>query len=242
MLLLAFTLMPQAQAATKTITLSNQGESPASVSISVGDTVTFVNSGNSTHQVDSGAGWTFHKAIAPGASATTPAFTRAGSFSYTDKYALLALPQSGGGTITVTAVKPSPTPTPTPAPTTSPTPKPSASPKPSPSATTSASAAPTVTAAPAATGGTGVAPGLIIGGTVPTLSPSATGVPGPDIAGPLASDTGAPVADIAYGGKNGIVQGSPHRYGLPALLAVVGIVGVLSLLVRFLLSQPEARS
>ena len=50
------------------------------------------------------------------------------------------------------------------------------------------------------------------------------------------------VTDIAYGGKSGIVQGSPHRYGLPAALAVVGIVGVLSLLVRFLLAQPEARA
>jgi hypothetical protein len=37
------------------------------------------------------------------------------------------------------------------------------------------------------------------------------------------------------------VQHSAHRYGLPALLSLVGIVGVLSLLVRFLLAQPVAR-
>jgi hypothetical protein len=37
------------------------------------------------------------------------------------------------------------------------------------------------------------------------------------------------------------VQPSPHRYGLPALLATVAAGGVLSLLVRYLLALPEAR-
>ena len=39
----------------------------------------------------------------------------------------------------------------------------------------------------------------------------------------------------------GLVQGSRHRYGLPAALAVVALAGVASLLGRLLLAQQVAR-
>lgn len=38
-----------------------------------------------------------------------------------------------------------------------------------------------------------------------------------------------------------LVQGSPHRFGLPAAVAVVAIAGVVSLLVRVLAADPELR-
>jgi hypothetical protein len=50
-----------------------------------------------------------------------------------------------------------------------------------------------------------------------------------------------PAPDLRYGDPRALVQSSPHRYGLPALLAGVGIGGVLSLLVRVLLALPEGR-
>jgi len=37
------------------------------------------------------------------------------------------------------------------------------------------------------------------------------------------------------------VQSSPHRFGLPAALAVVAIAGVVSLLVRVLAADPALR-
>jgi hypothetical protein len=74
-------------------------------------------------------------------------------------------------------------------------------------------------------------------GRFPTPTP-APGVPRPDIAGPGA--TAAPAADVTYADRS-LVQSSPHRYGLPAALAVVAITGVVSLLVRLLLAEPAAR-
>lgn len=40
----------------------------------------------------------------------------------------------------------------------------------------------------------------------------------------------------------GLTQGSTHRYGLPVLLAVVAMVGVVTVLGRYLLAQPAAGS
>lgn len=230
-LLTGLVLVPQAQAATKTVSLTNQGPSPTSLTIAAGDAVTFVNNDTVSHTVARTSGaWTFNKTIAAGAAATTAAFPKAGTYAYSDSFMLVAVPRTLAGSIVV-PVPPSPSPTPKP----SSTPKPSATPSPTPGAT--ASSSPT----PASTSSATAAPPLIIGGSPPpTASPRASAVPGPDIASPQASATAA-VTDIAYGAKTGLIQGSPHRYGLPAALAVVGIVGVLSLLVRFLLALPEAR-
>jgi len=38
-----------------------------------------------------------------------------------------------------------------------------------------------------------------------------------------------------------LVQGSPHRFGLPAAVAAVAIAGVVSLLVRVLAADPALR-
>jgi hypothetical protein len=42
---------------------------------------------------------------------------------------------------------------------------------------------------------------------------------------------------VRYGDQRALVQGSPHRYGLPVLLGLVGIGGVGSLLLRLLLAM-----
>ncbi len=62
--------------------------------------------------------------------------------------------------------------------------------------------------------------------------------------------TAAPAADPGPSGPGAVqayaqgrlTQDSTHRYGLPVLLAVVAIVGVVSVLGRYLLAQPAARS
>lgn len=220
-----------AQAETKVVTLGQQGPAPQIVDIKVGDAVRFTNSDDVAHTVaSSGGGWSFSRTIAAGASATTPVFTRACVCTYTDDHTVVVVPQQDTGTVRVAASTPSPSPTrPTPRPTTSP------APRPSPSSSTAPSASPT----PAPTqSGVALGPGLDPG-VLPTAGPTATPGPRPDLAGP--SPSVAPVAGPAYAGKDGIVQGSPHRYGLPAALAVVAVVGVVSLLVRLLLAQPEAR-
>lgn len=230
----AVLLVPgSAAAATKTVTLSNQGPDATSITIAKGDAVKFVNSDSTTHTVARATGsWTFNQPIPAGKSATTSAFSAAGTYTYTDKFTFVALPRSVTGTITVTATAPSPTASPKP----KPTPTKSTAPKPTGTATT-----PAASAAPSATSGTGTAVGPGIGvGSIPTATPTTSGVPRPDIAGPGATATITAAPGVLYSGR-GLVQSSPHRYGLPAALAVVGITGVASLLVRFLLAQPAAR-
>lgn len=237
-LLLALSLVSPAAAATKTVTLSNQGPSPTSLTVAAGDTVRFVNSDSVSHTVARTSGaWTFTRQIAAGASATTAAFTKPGTYAYSDSFTLVAVPQTRNGSIVV-PVPPSPSPRPS----ASATPKPSAPPSPSVRPTASPTASPTTPAPTASASGVAIAPGITIGGIAPSASPAASAVPGPDIASPQPGRSASPATTVAYGGKSGIVQSSPHRYGLPALLALVGIVGVLSLLVRFLLAQPEARA
>ena len=61
------------------------------------------------------------------------------------------------------------------------------------------------------------------------------------MADPLASPALTSAAPGVVYADRPLVQGSPHKYGLPAALAVVGITGVVSLLVRLLLAEPAAR-
>lgn len=213
-----------ARAATATVTLTDQGPSPATVTIKAGDSVRFVNNGSSTHTVTSNEGWTYSKQIPAGGNATTPAFPKAGTYSYDDTWTLIAVPQQAAGSIDVKKVAAPP----------SPKPSKTATRSPSPAATPSAS--PSLSPVPTASAN---APGL--GGvTLPTPTPQpSSSVPAPEVASPQPSAT--LLAEPAYGGKDGLVQSSPHRFGLPAALAVVAIVGTVSLLLRYLLSLPEAR-
>lgn len=217
-----------ARADTKVVTLGQQGPAPQIIDVKVGDAVRFTNSDSVEHTVAStGGGWSFSKTIAAGASATTAVFTKACGCTYSDTHTVVVVPQTDNGTVRVTATAPSPTPKPSATPTRSPAPRPSAS------------AAPTTSPTPAPTqSGVALGPGLDPG-VAPSAQPTATAGPRPSVAGP--SPTVAPVGGVAYGDKGGVVQGSPHRYGLPAALGVVAIVGVVSLLVRLLLAQPEAR-
>jgi hypothetical protein len=56
-----------------------------------------------------------------------------------------------------------------------------------------------------------------------------------------ASPSPTPSLNLLYGEPRALTQSSPHRYGLPAVLAGLAIGGVLSLLGRYLLSLPEGR-
>lgn len=219
-----------AQAETKVVTLDQQGPAPQIVDVKVGDTVRFFNADNVAHTVTRTSGaWTFSATIAAGASATTRAFTTACTCGYSDTHVVVVVSQTDNGTVRVAAATPSPSPSakPSPRPSTSPAPRPSAS------ATPSTSPTPLPTQS-----GVAVGPGLDPG-VLPTATPTESRVPAPDLASPTPAV--APASGPAYADPSTIVQGSPRRYGLPAALAVVAVVGVVSLLVRLLLAQPEAR-
>lgn len=212
-------LPPAAHAATiRTVTLTSDGPTPAQLVLAAGDRVRFVNGEQGAqHRVVSQPGWNFDSGpLAPGAaSALTPPLPAGGTYRYTDTRTVLVLSSSFDGALVVPAAKPSPTPSRTP------------SPRPSPSAT--------ATPSPAAPSATPVST------PSPTASPTATQVPShPGVASPLGSASPTPAPEVAYGGPRALVQGSPHRYGLPALLGLVGIGGVGSLLVRLLLSMAPA--
>lgn len=228
LLLAVALLVGPARAATGTVTLSSSGPAPQTITVNRGDSVRFVNQDNGNHTITSNAGaWTFRAVIAPGASATTPAFRSAGSFGYSDVWFITVVQQNANGSVTVRAPAPSPTPKPTA--THSPSPKPSATRSPTPRATTT-SPTPSPTVSPS-----GLAIGPPIGG-LPSITPSAG--PTPNVA-PPGSSSATPAA-VAYGPKSEIAQSSVHKYGLPVLLALFAAVGVLSLLLRVLLVEAPA--
>lgn len=214
-------LVPQASAATRTVQLTNEGPKPAALTITAGDRIVFVNDDTAPHQVRSEGAWQYDSGpLPPGqTSEPTPALTAPGTYRYSDVRGVVVLPQTFAGSITVPA--PAPTRSPTSAPTASPTPRPTHSPTAThtptrPAATHSSAPAPSRTPSPEPTRSATVVP--------PAPTPSAT-----------------PAPEIRYGGPQALVQSSPHRYGLPALVAGVALGGVLSLLVRYLLSLPEGR-
>lgn len=230
---LAFQL-PLAEAATRTVTLGPQGPSPATITIAKGDVVKFVNNDNVPHtEKSSSANWSFNKGLVAGASASTPAFTSSGTFTYNDTFTLVAVPRTIGGSIVVPGSAASPSASPTSSASPRPSPTASRTSSPSPRASTSASPTPH----PSQTG-TAIGPGLGVGG-LPSVPPAtATTGPRPNVAPPAPSSSAA--GAVSYGRASGVVQGSAHRYGLPAALALVAITGVLSLLVRLLLAHPAA--
>ena len=217
-------LLGSAQAATHTVTLTSGGPSPTTVTVSRGDTVTFSNTDSGTHTITHNAGaWSYTATIPAGGKSTTPAFTASGSFGYDDTFGLALFPQHVNGFVKVVGVSPSPTRSPT------------ASPRP----TATHSASPVASATPSSTtSGIAITPGLGVGSLPP---PPTSPPPNPSIAPPtLAPSASSTPLAIGYGDARALVQPSPHRYGLPALLALIGAVGVLSLLVRLLLSLKPA--
>lgn len=225
-LLLALGLAAPSTAATRTVRLTNDGPVPASLTIKAGDRVVFVNADTVPHQVRSQGSWQYDSGpVPPGqTSAPTPALSAPGTYRYADVRGIVLLPQTFAGSLVVPKPAPSPTPsrTASPSPTASASASPSASPRPS---ATSSTAQPSPTPAP--TGTRSPTPAPTASGGVPTPAPSS---PGP-----------TPAPDVRYGDPQALVQSSPHRYGLPALLAGVLAGGVLSLLVRVLLWLPQGR-
>lgn len=233
-LLAVLALSGKADAATVTVTLNVNGPSPSAAAAGAGDKVVFSNTDQVSHVVKAtSSNWTYKVTIGAGSSSSV-VLAGTGVYKYSDTHVVL-FSQVDAGSVTVAAVKPSPTPTVKP----SATPKPSATASPKPSATLSASPG----ASPTSSSGTALGPGL---GTsvLPSATPAVTDGPQPNIApvpvgsSPTPTATGTPAPPYF---ARGLVQGSTHRYGLPAALAVVAITGVLSLLVRLLLAQAPAK-
>jgi plastocyanin len=221
-----------AQAADHVVRLSQTEQDNSTITIRSGDTVTFTNTDSVSHRVKSGSKWSFDHVIASGKSQRTNPFTQPDTYGYTDSYVIGLIPRTVTGNIVVVPASPSPSSTPRP----SSSPRPSASASPKPTTSASPSAAPTPS---------GVAvPPPIIGGVAPT--PTASGSPGPPpqvaSGGQTPSGTATtPVTHVDYANPAGIVQHSSHGTGLPVALAVLAALGVLTLLIRVLLSAPEAR-
>jgi hypothetical protein len=214
-------VVPQAEAATRTVNLTNDGPLPKTLTVKPGDHVVFLNDDTVPHQVTSQGGWQYDSGPIPPSqsSAETPALTAPGTYRYSDVRGIVILPTTFAGALVVPKPAPKPSPSPSRTPTSSPT-----GPPPSPTTTPSASPSATPSATPTPTGG-------------PTPTSTATAHPVPSVT----PSTPAPTPDLRYGDPQALVQSSPHRYGLPALLAGVGVGGVLSLLVRVLLALPEGR-
>jgi plastocyanin len=234
--LLGVSVLP-AQAAQTTVTLGPNGPSPGTVTIARGATVTFVNRDSVSHTITRTAGrWTYNQPIAAGEVVTTPAFTASGTYGYSDRHVVLLISNTDVGSIVV----PTATASPSASATRKPSPKPSATPSRGAQPSSPPSSVPTPL--PSASGtGTAIGPG-IGSGSFPPSSPGQSSVPTPNVApGQSGSASPAPAGGLTYGDKAGVVQGSAHRYGLPAALAVVAMTGIVSLLVRLLLAEPAAR-
>ena len=82
------------------------------------------------------------------------------------------------------------------------------------------------------------------GALAPNIAGAPPLAPGPVVAAATNPDgtVAGPAASAGPQARRGVLaQRSPHRYGLPATLAVVAITGIVSLLLRLLLSHPAAR-
>ena len=218
------TLVPTAQAATRTIRLTADGPSPARLSLQPGDRVVFRNDDSVPHQVESEGGWQFDSGpIPPGeTSIETMMLTAPGTYRYADTRGVVVLPETFRGLLAVPAPPP-----PSPSATSSATPKPRPSATPSPTTPTPSPTGPTPSPTSSPTPSATASPS-----TAPSVGPSVTESPSP-------LPSAAP--DLRYGDPQALVQGSPHRYGLPVLLALVAAGGVASLLARYLLALAPRR-
>ncbi len=210
-----------AAAATKVVfTTSSNTFDPESVAIYVGDTVSWTNNGGVNHTVTSTSdNWEKDDPIALPQQSTSHPFTKAGTYTY---HCTTHTPGMSGTVVVRAKPRPSASAEPTPSPTRS-TPSPSASPSPEPSASASEpspneSSSPPASASPVPSGSTR--------SPKPRPSAPATGEPGP---------TGSP-----YFGEGGLTAPPPtgRERGLPVLIAVVFLVGVVTAEVRTLLATP----
>ena len=180
-------LLPSAAFATsQTVVIQSFSFLPQTATISVGESITWLNTDPLNHTATSDDPGGFNTGVIPATGNKTVSFAVAGSYAYhcsihpTMKGTIVVL----GATATPPPPTPPPTPRPTPPPTAPPTPPPTApptptpSPSPSPSPSASPSPPPSVTPTPAPT----IAPTPI---TVPTgvaaASPSGTVGTGPDL-------------------------------------------------------------
>jgi plastocyanin len=217
-------LTPQAHAATKTVTLTANGPSPATLTLARGDRVQFLNADNAQHRVKSEGSWQYDSGtLAAGASSPlTPPLFKATTYRYVDTRSLVIPLASYEGSLVIKAPPPTASPTPSPTRSSAPSPTPSATPSAAPASTPAAPATPSATPVLGC-----CTPGTV---TSPTPSP----VPSRTVAPP------SPAPEIRYGAQRALIQGSPHRYGLPVLIGAVGVGGVASLIVRFLLTMAPA--
>ena len=223
---------PTATAADETVQVGAPENrfAPGSVTIRVGDTVTWEYAGGSNHTVTSSTpNWEKDDPVGPPAvltMSTSYLFDAPGTYRYICKTHAGA---GMRGTVIVEGRRRA-TPTPSPTRSTRPTPTPTRSATPSPTASASPTATPSATPSPSA--GTAT-PGVI---TAPPDSPSATTpVPLPSVA-PSAAGT-------PFLGRGGL---TPHPAtgrgkGLPVMLALLLIGGVGSAELRALLANAPAQ-
>lgn len=206
-----------ALAASQTVTIQDFSFTPASVTVNMGESVTWRNTGGDPHTATANAGAFDTGVLNPGQSKTI-VFGTAGTFDYH-----CAIHASMRGTVTVLAVvvttpPPTPLPTvaPTPSPTVAPTPVPTIAPTPAP--TVAPTIAPTVT--PAATPATSATRAA-----VPSVNPIAVATAiAVAVASPGAATTATPApTPPADAGPLPLVAG---------VVAIAGIAGVVLVAMR----------
>lgn len=251
LLLLAVALLAAtpARAATEPVKVALSDKQPADVTITAGDSVVFVNGEpaplGASHQVTSatapGAGtWSYDSgALAPGAQSAPVAFPQAGTFVYTDTRRVGVVPAASFTAKVV--VQPAPA-APAPAagpPTSSPATRSTARPAP-PRTTAPAAGLPQnrPSAGPPPAGQAAALPTAAVpaGAVPPAVAPlfGAAALPQTE---PTVTATLPPVQAVS-----GPLPGATasRGFGLAAALAAVAVGGVVSLLVRVLLSDPAA--
>lgn len=221
-----------AMAAERVVVITADGPDPVTLAgAKVGDVVTFRNEDETfPHGVRStSANWSFDVRLNPGQEFTTAKLAKSGTYTYDSGD--LTLDDYEGSVV----VGSSATAKPTPSKTRTASPRPSSSgsedPTPSPSSTETST-------------GSATTPPLI-GGEVPTPTPSPTGPP--PVTAPDPTQTEDPDGDPDGSGTVALPGGTlpepptPREYGLPIAVATVGAAGTASLLARFLLAHPAGR-
>ncbi len=256
---------PAAAAAVRDVQLTFDGPVPKQLTVEAGDTVRFVNADTFVHRVVSDSdNWSFDTGtLPPRGTFTVEEPLAPGTYTY-----LGAGLDSFDGSVLVPGATASRSPAASPRPTSTrpavPVPGRSPSPAASPSASPAGSPSPAPTASPSPTGGTGVVQGPppLAGssfggfdGLAPTPAP---GGPAPVVAPDLPDPGPAPLAvatpDDAVPELPGAAPvtavgelprlTSPvaaRRFGLPLVLAALGVLGVASLLTRLLLAEAPSR-
>ena len=185
-------------AAARAVTIQNFAFSPPTITVSVGDTITWTNQDPTQHSAKANGGSFDTGALSQG-SAKTISFTVAGTFTY----ACAFHPSTMSGTVSVAAatppptVAPTPVPTvrtaqPTPVPTVAPTAQPTLAPTPQPTVATTAPATPP----PATAAATSTVPATTAPVTIASPATTASATPPSDAGGPGPLIIGGAVAIV----------------------------------------------